>query len=202
MIGVYRTSSEGAEIIYNLLVNEGYSVEWISQEIVEQGQLSIYELVVFPGAHEHVFAFLSSGKFRRMLRRYLLNGGKYVGFCGGAAVGVWAVKGFSLFEGLKFLKSYLYFLVVGRTSFLVVWNLDNMFGKVGLQEMTWAGGPPIELEDFKIEALFAESKPFVPYKDKPAIASGKYGEGCLVLFSPHPEYREDTLDLILRAING
>lgn len=193
-IAVYRTSSKGAEIIRSLVQGE-----YIGKEDVEAGILPIYNVVIFPGGSEHIFTYLRSKPFRVAIHRYVHNGGRYIGICGGAFLGIlMAEGGFSILKNLKFLNIalyYTYYMLFNKLGkFQIEWSPENIFGLSGKQNMTWGGGPYIKIPNLNVDATFSENKFLLHFKNKPAISSGFYGNGKIVLFGPHPEYPCDGVD--------
>ena len=205
-IAIYETSSEGCQIIYNQLKNI-YSITIIHKVDVENGLVG-YDLAIFPGSYEHIFAYISSKKFQNRLINYVKNGGNFLGICGGSVLGLYLyTKTIWSLDDLRLAPYYIYYVIFNkRGKFHIKWEPNNNFGKIGEQEITWAGGPYItENLGMEAEAKYTENKFLLPFKNKIAIASGKFGNGKVVLFGPHPEYPcndEDNFDLIIKTINN
>lgn len=213
-IALYGTNSAGCPIIYDLLKDK-YSVNLIHKEDVENGSLRSYDLAIFPGGSNHLVDFIVSSKFREEIRRYVREGGKYLGTCGGTLLASWL---FSIKMGfIRLFPYYIYYVLFNkRGKTRIQWCSGNIFNKEGSQEMTWVAGPYIIkvlsdtghlkkglLSCLVPEAYYAENKTFLPLKDNIAVASGQIEKGKLFLFCPHPEYSCGNLDnssLILKAV--
>ena len=206
-VGVYVVHSyDGTRILCDLLSDE-YDVGLIDAGDVKVG-LGDFDVVVFPGGHEHVFKCFLSSRFREQLRRFVGDGGGYLGVCGGALVG-----GFLGFGGCKMgylrLTPYAtYYSLVGwdkaRRELTICWSERNIFGRAGKQKIRWASSPYIiDAGNLNIDAFYEESVFLLPLRKKGAIASGYYKRGKVVLFCPHPELPCKNIDnstLILDAI--
>jgi len=205
-VAVYKTSSAGCRITYDLLKRKGYKATYVGRYDVEYGRLSQYPIAVFPGSYQHLFTWMESQDFRVALRKYVRSGGRFIGVCGGALLGVWLVNGLwhHALPNVRNGLYYAWYMLTGLFGrFLVEWGPCNKFGESGTQPMCWAGGPYIP-DGFVSCARYAEDKWLLPFKRKTAIGYSLYGEGTVVLFGPHPEYLVDqTVDnsgLLLKAL--
>ena len=212
-IAVYDTDSAGVALIYNDLLAEGYEVDMIDAEDVENGNIFNYDVAVFGGGSTHISDWLASGTYRQNLEAYITSGGRYIGICGGGFLGIWVVDGFTLSQALQYLINYGYLLTYDQLDtkgkWLVRWTWGNSFGECGYQYLTWAGGTEFSClldNGFKVEARYVFDKPLLPYWGKPAIVSGTLGDGNIILFGPHPEYGypypdgPDNMHLIIAAV--
>jgi glutamine amidotransferase-like uncharacterized protein len=212
-IAVYDSDSAGVALIYNDLLAEGYDVDMIDAEDVENGNIFNYDVAVFGGGSTHISDWLASETYRQNLEAYITNGGKYIGICGGGFLGIWIVDGFTLSQALQYLINYGYLLAYDQLDtkgkWLVRWTWGNSFDECGYQYITWAGGTEYSClldNGFKVEARYVFDKPLLPYWGKPAIVSGTFGDGAMVLFGPHPEYGypypdgADNMHLIIAAV--
>lgn len=212
-IAVYDSDSAGVALIYDALVNKGYDVTMINAECIVNGSIFGYDAVIFGGGSTHIFDWLASETYRQNLEAYIVQGGKYIGICGGGFLGIWIVDGFNLSQALQYLINYQYLLLYDKLNtkgkWLVRWTWRNSFGECGYQYITWAGGTEYSClldNGFKVEAKYVFNKPLLPYWGKPAIVSGTLGDGELILFGPHPEYScpypdgSDNMHLIIAAV--
>jgi len=200
------SSYEGALILRDLL-KDICEVEVIGKKEVENG-LNDFDIVVFPGGYDHIFAAYRSKKFRESIRNFVGGGGGYLGICGGAYLaGLLDICDCRIgFFGL--VLRTLYYSLVGwskaRSPVKIRWTENNIFGRTGEQKIVWACSPYIsDSGSFNIEAYYAENKLLVPLKDKGAIATGEYKKGRVILFCPHPELKKNSIDntnLITKAI--
>lgn len=148
---------------------------------------------------------LMTSEFRDQIKRYVAQGGYYIGVCGGALLAGWLRLGMVKVGYLRLFPYYIYYSLFGkRGNVQVEWAWANKFGLSGTQNITWVAGPYIlDPGLLKIQALYNKNKPFLPLKDKTAIAYGSHGDGKVLLFCPHPEYPchgEDNSHLILRGV--
>ena len=194
-IAVYKTSSEGCMIIYDLLKKQ-YDVELVGADDVESGRLREFDLAVFPGGYEHLFRARRNMRFSQEVADYVSGGGRYLGICGGALLASWLGLGDCRMGYLRLFPYYLYFKATGiKGKVKIKWVEDNIFGESGETVMAWAAGPYVlDPGSLKVEALYWEDKPCLPLRGCPAIVSGFHGLGSLVLFGTHPEYPCDSLD--------
>lgn len=212
-IAVYDSDSAGVALIYAALIENGYDVTMITSEVVTNGSIFGYDVVIFGGGSTHIFDWLASEAYRQNLEAYIAQGGKYVGICGGGFLGIWIVDGFSLSQALQYLINYEYLFLYDKLDtkgkWLVRWTWGNSFDECGYQYITWAGGTEYSClldNGFKVEAKYVFNKPLLPYWGKPAIVSGTLGAGELILFGPHPEYAHpypdgpDNMHLIIAAV--
>lgn len=209
-IGIYSTESEGCEIIYNLLKSKNYEIERIAKEDVMQKK-SRYSLLIFPGGAKHVITALTSFQFRRNIRYYVEDGGRYLGICGGVSVA--ALSGLCSTNWFELAPYYVYYSVTNTKGVMKIkWEKDNIFGfsENSITPITWAAGPyiiPTKNKNLRAEAIFTENKPLISSQGKIAIASGRWGNGKIILFSVHPEYpcpfpsgSTENQALILKAV--
>ena len=212
-VAIYDTDSAGVPLIYNGLFDEGYNVDMIDAEDVENGNIFNYDVVIYPGGSTHIFDWLASETYRQNLEAYITNGGKYIGICGGGFLGIWIVDGFSLPQALQYLINYGYLLAYDhldtKGKWLVRWTSGNIFGECGYEYITWAGGTEYSClldNGFTVEARYVFNKPLLSYWGKPAIVSGTLEDGAMILFGPHPEYGHpypdgpNNMHLIVEAI--
>jgi len=208
-IAIYSTDSAGCAIIYDLLVSK-YRVKYIYTADILEGNLSQYDVAVFPGGSTHFLAAIKSVQFRTEIIKYVERGGRYLGICGGAILASFLHLGDCDTGWLLDLAIYhLYYTITDTKGVMAVrWQEGNIFEMNGISEMTWAAGPYFtRLGNLKAEAVYLHDQFLLLSAGKPAIASGRHGEGKLVLFGMHPEYPcpypDGDIDngwMILRAV--
>ncbi|RLG80127.1 MAG: hypothetical protein DRO09_03505 [Thermoprotei archaeon] len=194
-VAIYRTSSPGCDRIYSLLRDE-YSVEFIGNKDVEAGRLKKFDAAIFPGGKEHLFRSKRSPTFSGEIVDYVSEGGNYLGICGGMLLAGWVGLGSCKVSHRGLAPYYVYYVLTkSRGDVKVRWVEGNSLGLAGEMLFVWAAGPYItELGNLKAEALYAENKPLVRFKDEVAVASGRHGTGNVFVWGVHPEYVWDGID--------
>ena len=203
-IAVYRTNSKGCDIIYDYLDGK-FDVEWVERKDVEQGYISGFDVIVFPGGWRHLYDAVVSSRFFYAVHRYMMRGGNYLGICGGAFLAWLLDIARCEMKYLRLLPYYVYYSATGRKGKVKIrWTEGNSLSENGMQEIAWAAGPYITKSGLmRTEAFYVEDKTFLPLRGKIAVASGYRWFGRVFLFCPHPEYQcsdGDNMRLIEEAI--
>ena len=193
-----------------------YELKFLSPEDYVNGGLDGLDLVIQPGGGCTKQYKALGEKGAEVLRRFVLDGGKYYGVCAGAflalqqslperpRLGLVPFKGDdpSHYRGVAPIKVTL--TDEGKAVFE---------GSATNRTVVYAGGPvvvpgkPIEDTDIKVLAKYAgriintdQPFPIEEMAGKAAFLGGRVGKGKVFLSCPHPEKDEATFDLVRNGI--
>jgi glutamine amidotransferase-like uncharacterized protein len=171
------------------------------------------DVVVFPGGSGSGEARGIGDEGLAIVRRFIQNGGGYVGICAGAYLGTckysWGLK----VCNVQTVDSAHWKRGTGDVKVQLTDEGRKIFGEVREEFLIrYANGPLLgpstmhDLPGFKVLAEFrselAENgAPTGVMIHTPAIVSGEFGRGRLILLSPHAEHKEQTEFIIVRALN-
>ena len=185
--------------------------------------LSQFDLLIFPGGSGSKQAAALGEEGREHVRKFIRDGGGYVGVCAGAylcsAHYSWSLDliDSSVFTGSREIpgvgKKQMWFRGNGaRIDIELTEAGSKIFDEVPLEfDIHFQNGPIIspknvpEIEDYQILAWFrGEQVRWEPQRgtmvDTPAIVSGRFGEGRVISISPHPEKDEALESIIVASI--
>lgn len=216
-IAIIKTDSPGWEIIKGILESEGYNVDIIAKKEIKEGKLSDYEVLVFPGGVTPILYGIDP-KLKEEVRNFVSKGGGYIGTCGGALAASKTIEGDIKLEGIGLIdvvaEEHLEWGVryLNSDASLSYYLHDHLVNKPhGSQtwKIAYRAGPALHkiegtTQEIDIIGTFAEDlDPDLKnnqVKGAGAIIAAKYGEGRVVVFSPHPEYEEDDHFFYLNAV--
>lgn len=179
---------------------------------IRDGVLSQFDVAMFPGGSGSRQSQGVGTEGVRQVRTFVENGGGYVGHCAGAYL---ATSGYSW--GLKIInaeaidtnhwrrgKADVEIELTDRGRELFETRENRL-------EIRYVNGPilaPAELEhlpQFETLAHFRDEvtengAPKGVMIDTPAIVASSYGDGRVLLFSPHPEFTEGLGGFVHRAV--
>ncbi|MEM9071994.1 MAG: BPL-N domain-containing protein [Myxococcota bacterium] len=203
--GVARDALDAAEALLGSA--PGFSLTVVGPDEVRRGALRAQDAVLFTGGRGSVQGRLLQDEGRAEVRRFVGEGGGYVGICAGAYM---ALQGEAEFHKVA--------IVAGRHATGDRWrrgvaSIDVEDDRGGHRDLHYANGPIIGAE--RVEGLPA----FVPlawFRDEiwrerhdtrpgemintPAIVASQYRRGAIVLFSPNPSLDPEEPELLLRAL--
>ncbi len=205
---IYTDNVSNNHILYYALgkLRDKQSVHFVNANELLAGALSPdIDLLVMPGGASRYKAAKLNGPANDLIRKYVADGGSYLGICAGAYMACettyWA-KGqpfeiichnqLNFFPGKAigpiqdFGKGDNY---NGTNARLVMLEIN---GKT--VPSLYLGGCTFESQqhcDYQILARFSELS-----EQPPAIISGSYGRGKWLLSSTHPEYDTEALQLM------
>lgn len=216
-IALYDGGGAGGETQGRLFESKlpGCRVERVGPEDIRSGVLSSFDAVIFPGGSGSGQAKAIGTDGREVVRKYIKDGGGYVGVCAGAYL---ALDNYSWSLRLLPLDSF-------DTSH---WRR----GQASLEiELTGAGHELFaDQDDSLLEIEFRQGPLMRPSSeqgdrsepevlawfrsgvgkngadpatmvDTPAIVRGEFGEGRVLLFSPHPEKTKGLEEWLRFAID-
>jgi putative intracellular protease/amidase len=178
------------------------------------GALKDYDVVVFPGGSARHQSKLLGDEGRRAVRDFVRSGGGYVGVCAGAFL---AATGDDLRLALVNVKTVNLkptMMAHGPVNVELTGAGLDVFATVPRTiDLEYSGGPIlwpagvgdlpecVALAIYRTEIYEHESQAGLML-DTPAIVAGQFGEGCLILFSPHPEASTGFESLVVQAIRA
>jgi glutamine amidotransferase-like uncharacterized protein len=169
--------------LQNMFLWMNASVSILSPDLIRNGTLDSYDIVVFPGGSAASYSLGLGTEGLDIVREFVRNGGSYFGICGGSLFATNAVLG--LFNGS-------YSNSINGTNIYLTEMLVN-------QNST---GPDLSTEPESYRTMYWASAYFYgdmsnvipictyPSNDRPGMITLTYGEGTAFLSSPHPEYEE------------
>jgi len=175
------------------------------------GVLKDYDVVIFGGGSGHSEADAIGEAGREEVRKFVSNGGGYVGICAGAYL---ACSGFSWGLGIMNAKTVSSKWQRGKGQVQIEVTPDG--SKITSipakqQEIRYANGPIIQpdsrtdLPAYEALALFrtelAENgSPKGAMINAPAWARTTFGKGRVIISSPHPEQTDGMENFIENAV--
>ena len=189
------------------------NVQRVGPADIHDGILRQFDVVLFPGGSGSGQGKALDGPGRQEVRRFIDEGGGYVGVCAGSYL---ALHNYSW--GLKLLPLDSYDRKHWRrgTGTVVMESTASGNAILGLEaekevDIHFGQGPlmvPAAESDLPTPEILsyyrtgigkngADPKTMI---DTPAIVAGKFGFGRVVLFSPHPEKTNGLEELIMRAV--
>lgn len=193
-------SQDGSPAVQKCLPSsEGFHVETLTAEQIRSGALGHFDVLIQPGGSGSKQASTLGKDGRERVKKFVAGGGGYIGICAGA-----------------YLASANYPWSLGLLDAQVIdtkhWARGNGDVTLALTErgkkalkadansctIRYAQGPLLgpggkdDIEDYELLATFdseiaKNGAPAGVMKGTTAIARGKYGEGRVECFSPHPE---------------
>jgi glutamine amidotransferase-like uncharacterized protein len=189
----------------------GFAVTVVKGEQIREGVLKDFDVVIFTGGSGSKQAETIGESGRAEVRKFIGNGGGYVGICVGAYL---ACEGFSW--GAKGLDAKTVSSRWLRGSGDVKMELTEEGRKIlgdqtGTFDVRYVNGPIIKqstntaIPDFKPLALFRteldeNETPKGVMVNSPAIAAGDFGKGRVIVSSPHPEQTDGLEPLVIGAV--
>lgn len=215
-VGIYRGPGVGGpgpgELEKALQAGGGrFDSRFLTPEEVRGGALDQLDLVIFPGGSGSRQAEGLGADGREEVRRFVENGGGYIGICAGCYL---ACENFSW--SLKILDAKTKSSKWRRGVKMLDLGLEpegrSLLGvEKGTVAVKYANGPVLEpagspeLADYAVLATFktetAENDaPKGIQIDSPAILTGTFGKGRVVGISPHPEQTEGLKSFVPRLV--
>lgn len=214
-IAVYQGGGSGDDGIINVTKRAsllpGAKVTLLSAADFGKKDLTPFDIVVFSGGSGSKQAAAIGEAGRENVRKYVHQGGSYLGICAGAYL---ATAGFPWSLGIVNAKTVspkwnrgLAFLDLELTD-----DGRKVFGEVNDKFIVrYHNGPIIkpagvpDLPDYTVDAYFrsevAENgSPVGAQVNSPAVIQTTYGKGRVVTISPHPEGTKGLENFIPRAL--
>lgn len=177
----------------------GFDASFISAAEIQEGALKNFDVVLFPGGTGSGESKALGDKGWKELRKFLDNGGGFVGTCAGAYL---ALVNLSRETG-RLIDAELQEGEWERGEAVLEIELTEEGRAVladfeGTVDVAYQNGPvfhPANYEELKPYSVLAYFRTEIAENDapkgvqvnSPAIAYGAYGKGRVIICSPHPE---------------
>jgi glutamine amidotransferase-like uncharacterized protein len=215
-VGIYRGPGVGGpgpgELEKTLQSAKGrFTTRFLTPEEVRAGVLDQFDLVIFPGGSGSRQAEGLGGDGREVVRRFVENGGGYIGICAGCYLACenysWSLKILDAKTKSQKWKRGVKLLDLG----LAPDGRDLLGSKESTVSVKYANGPVMEpagspdlpdyttLATFKTETAENDTPKGIQI-DSPAILTGVFGKGRVIGISPHPEQTEGLKNFVPRLI--
>ncbi len=214
-VGVYVDQGVGRsvkDLLKALAVSSDLKVDQLKAEDIREGILDRYDVLIQPGGSGSGQGKHLGAEGREEIRDYIAAGGGYIGICAGAYL---ASADYDWSRHVQDAK------VIDRKH----WARGRGDVEIGLTEagqlafqrskpkltILYSQGPLLapadrdDIEDYEVIASYEteiakNGAPKGVMKGTTAIARGKFGEGRVLCFSPHPEKTEGLESLVIHAI--
>lgn len=214
-VGLFKdagVAGKGVPRVTELLgKTDDIQVTLLSGNEIAAGVLTNFDVVIFTGGSGSKQAASLGEKGRGEVRRFVREGGGYIGICAGAYL---ACSGYSWGVGVLNAKPVSSKWARGTGDVEIEINskgasLTSL--PSGKRDVLYANGPVIQPGDekdipayeslafFRTE-LAKNGTPEGVMIDSPALARGSYGKGRVLFSSPHPEQTRGMDDLIPSAV--
>lgn len=196
----------------------------VSASQIRTGALHGYDVVVFPGGSGSAMATSLREEGRQAVRRFVNDGGGYVGICGGAFL---ATAKYDWSLGLVNARTLTGTVKVpgqgeaamaargaGTVKIEMTTLGEELFGRhPRLLDVQFSSGPvilPADLADmppFATLAIYC-TETWLHEQQRgtmvgtPAIVAAPYGQGRVILFSPHPETSKGLEGFVRTAVRA
>ena len=216
-IALYDGGGAGGEAQGRLFESQlpGCRVERVGPVDIRSGCLSLFDAVIFPGGSGSAQAKAIAESGREAVTQFVDGGGGYVGVCAGAYL---ALDNYTWSLGLLPLNSFdTSHWRRGQASLELELSEcgEAVFERLGkpLVQVEFRQGPLMRLSEDASDR--AEPEVLAWFRsgvgkngadpatmvDTPAIVCGDYGEGRVLLFSPHPEKTHGLEEWLRLAID-
>jgi len=216
-------ADDSLKMVASLLQKEKYAYQEIDIPSIQKEELSKYDLLIVPGGLSNEMADALGNEGREAIRKFVHHGGGYVGICAGAYL---ASATFEKFLGLVNVKSnhsqeYMPRIGMqeqrqlgsGTVKLEFSTEGEHFFAKGAFGNMEYINGPIFidagrsDLPFFVILAAFRSDIYRYNFQqgtmpNTPAIVAGQFGQGYVILFSPHPELTNGTESMFLDAVRA
>ena len=202
-----------AEVVARSLADSSeMNVERVAADDIRAGRLAPFDVLIQPGGSGGGQGRALGQDGRKQVRRFVKDGGGYVGFCAGAYL---ATPQYTWSLGLldaRVIDDEHWARGVGHVDLAVTGEGRTILGldgeRIAIHYETGpllAPGDDPNLPDYESLAHFAgelaENKaPKGVMSGTTAIAAGRFGDGRVLCFSPHPEITEGLTEVVLRGI--
>jgi glutamine amidotransferase-like uncharacterized protein len=200
--GVTEESVEGIEDTLNDTNNQNlspyYHFNYSTSYVINSKTLSSFDVLIMPGGDASTY--ISSEAIDSGAIKQFVSGGKgYLGICAGAYVASNRVDGYYSGWGIASdvnskNENYEGMLPISLTSYGT-----TVLNESSLQNLHMENGPVMYTDDSQIiMAKFADNQ--TGYQNYAAILGETYGNGRILLSSPHPEIEPQNPQLLANMI--
>lgn len=205
------------------LDSSSISLTMLTATDVRSGTLGDFDVLVVPGGQASTQGSALGSSGREAIRKFVHKGGGYVGVCAGAYLAAtnydWSLNlvNTHTVSGERFVPGQgnvsAAYRGWGEVGVEITESGRRALGEsVKYLSIDHTGGPifvrsnDASLPDYLPLAYFRTELTKYPFQvgtmvDTPAIIASKFGEGCVILFSPHPETKQGAMALLINAIH-
>lgn len=175
------------------------SVTMIDAEYVNNNPLDGFKIICFPGGDMYRYSQNLSGEGLNKIRKYVENGGNYIGVCGGAYFSskkiIWQgnqlpMNTLELFDGTAegTIDEIVPYPQMDMSKIEITDTLHPIMKDLPkIQWMLYYWGPVFKTENPNMKVLGKYDA-----VDLPAVIAFEYGEGKVFITGTHPEMEEDS----------
>ncbi|AHF92654.1 Biotin-protein ligase [Opitutaceae bacterium TAV5] len=218
-VGVFRRDDRdaGSTLNYEAFASRanrlpGVTLTPLSPRDYARADLSRFDVLVFPGGNSGAQGRSIGEKGRAAIRRYVDNGGGYLGICAGAYL---ATTGYPWSLGIlnaRTVSPHNWARGEGRVDVQLSESGRSLLGDYPQAiSITYANGPILEplnradLPGYTVDAWYrseiAENgTPHNVMINSPAFVRATYGRGRIVAISPHPELTPGLENVVPRVL--
>ena len=201
-----------------------FSLSILSEHDIRERGLDEFDVLVVPGGQAGIQGSALGSKGRKAIQDFVRRGGGYVGVCAGAFLAVtnqeWSLKlvNARAIIGERYVPNHgkvpASFRGWGAVSVELTDAGHRLFDTpLGPFQLDYTGGPVFScaneanLPDYVPLAYFRSEVWEYPFQKgtmihTPAIIAAPFGQGRVILFSPHPDTSDGYQHLLTRAIRG
>lgn len=206
-------AGKGPSELNEILTKRGHQVTKLKDKDVSEGDISKFDLLIFPGGSGSGEGKAIGETGREKVRKFIEAGGGYVGICAGAYLGTckydWGLK----VTNAQTVDSKHWKRGQGMVNIELTDAGKKVLGdKAGPIEIKYANGPLLgpaemtELPGYEVLAVFRSElhengAPEGVMINTPAIITAEYGKGRVMLLSPHAEHVPGLEWIIRNAAN-
>jgi glutamine amidotransferase-like uncharacterized protein len=193
------TKTDVPQVQHCLPASQGFALKTLTADQIRAGALKGFDVLIHPGGGARKQADTLGEKGRQIIKRFVADGGGFVGICAGAYLASaeydWSLH---LLDAHVLDRAHwargqgdvqLHITATGRTA----WKTDKDRCTIHYENGPLLGpGKNDDIDDY--EALASYDTEIVKNGAKPgamkgttAVARGKFAKGRVVCFSPHPE---------------
>ena len=206
------TSAGKENVLATLKAIPNVAVDTLTAEDVQAGKLKDYRVVVFPGGTGGGQGKALGDAGRERVRDFIKDGGGYVGICAGSYLASrsydWSlhVLDAEVVDRKHWARGFgdveLKLTPKGKELFAAA---ADKFGIYYHQGPLLAPGNDPAIPDYTPLAAFEteiakNGAPKGVMKGTTAVAAGEFGAGKVFCFSPHPEKKDETRELLRKAV--
>jgi glutamine amidotransferase-like uncharacterized protein len=194
-----------------LAADPAFQLTMVNAEDIRRGALDKADVVIFPGGRGLPQSQALGPEGHRALKKFLADGGGYLGLCAGAYLATTDSPGALSLINAK-VRSPKWDRGITMLKIELTAAGKILYGDApGLLEIRYENGPVVEpagiadLPEYEVLAWFRSeiaengTPPGIQI-DSPAILTAPYGKGRVLISSPHPELTPALNDWIKRNV--
>ncbi|MEX0702446.1 MAG: BPL-N domain-containing protein [Planctomycetales bacterium] len=213
-VAVYGDKGTGSSVqvlLGALRSSPDLDADRITAAEIREGKLSGYDVILHPGGGARVQGNTLGDEGREKVRQFVRNGGGYVGICAGAYLATGEVDAYLGILDADVVDFEHWARGKGEVEISLTPQGRQLLGAdADRLKIEYAQGPLLapagkaDLPDYEPLAKFETE---IALKGAPrgvmvgtsAIVTGRYGEGRIICFSPHPEKTKGLRGFVQRG---